>query len=364
MRIKAIALVCAAICTSSSPALASDTGWFVGIGNGVSLPADVTAKWKNAGTTLRTTDFGFSPTWRGTASFGYAFDFGIRLEGEFGYTHPSFDDNSANLLGVSSASFRVRQGLANVFYDVPLSRNWLLNLGVGAGYGWTAIIRDDAVGSTAEALTGQLIAGLTYRLTDTMDIQFDYRYVAVHGLSYKDAGGAGVDANVNWAGSHNLMLTVRLFFDNTPNQVRRQESAPPPMPYIPPPAPASPPPRASAPVLAAPITVFVVYFDFNKSQLDESARTIIAAAVKTAKTNGWVKVLVTGHTDTVGTQSYNTRLSTARARAVREEMIRDGMDGTSITILGAGWFDPVVSTGPSQREPRNRRAVISLGDHN
>jgi hypothetical protein len=42
-------------------------------------------------------------------------------------------------------------------------------------------------------------------------------------------------------------------------------------------------------------------------------------------------------------------------------MVRQGMDGNSISIQGKSFHDPLVPTGPGVREPQNRRAVIDLG---
>ncbi|MBV9332188.1 MAG: OmpA family protein, partial [Alphaproteobacteria bacterium] len=76
---------------------------------------------------------------------------------------------------------------------------------------------------------------------------------------------------------------------------------------------------------------------------------------------GAVRVMVTGHTDTVGSDRYNQALSVRRAQSVKGEMERDGMDGGAISIEGKSFHDPLVPTGPGVREPQNRRAVIDLG---
>ena len=109
------------------------------------------------------------------------------------------------------------------------------------------------------------------------------------------------------------------------------------------------------------MTTYIVFFDFNKSNLTEAAQAVVAEAVKTAKSAGFVKVQVTGHTDTVGSDKYNMKLSVARAQAVKDEMVREGMDGSTIAIAGKGFHDLLVPTGPGVREPQNRRAVIDLG---
>ena len=80
-----------------------------------------------------------------------------------------------------------------------------------------------------------------------------------------------------------------------------------------------------------------------------------------AKSEGMVRVVVTGHTDTVGSDTYNQALSERRANAVKDEMVGQGMDGSTIAIEGKSFHDPLVPTGPGVREPQNRRAVIDLG---
>ena len=76
-----------------------------------------------------------------------------------------------------------------------------------------------------------------------------------------------------------------------------------------------------------------------------------------------VKVFITGHTDTVGSHSYNQGLSERRAEAVKDEMVTEGLDGSQISTVGKSFDDPLVPTGPGVREPQNRRAVIALGDN-
>lgn len=121
---------------------------------------------------------------------------------------------------------------------------------------------------------------------------------------------------------------------------------------------ASPPPPA--PVVAA-VRNFAVFFNFDKADITPEARQVIASAVETAKKTGAVRITVTGHTDTVGSQLYNQRLSERRAEAVKREMMRLGMSAADIGTVGRSFNDPLIPTGPGVREPQNRRAMIDLG---
>jgi outer membrane protein OmpA-like peptidoglycan-associated protein len=142
------------------------------------------------------------------------------------------------------------------------------------------------------------------------------------------------------------------------------EAVPPP----PAPAPVAPPaPPAPAPLIVAEapppppvVREFIVFFDFDKSNLTPEAMQVVTAAVMTAKASGMVQIRVTGHTDTVGSQAYNQALSERRAVAVKAEITRLGMNPGGIETVGKSFSEPLINTGPGVREPQNRRAVIDL----
>ena len=138
------------------------------------------------------------------------------------------------------------------------------------------------------------------------------------------------------------------------------EPLPPPPPEI---VAEAPPPPAPPPVVALPPTVrqFLVFFDFDKSNITPEAHEVVAQAVKAAMQNGGARITVTGHTDTVGSFRYNQALSERRAMAVKTEMVRMGMNAPDIATIGRSFSDPLVPTGPGVREPQNRRALIDLG---
>jgi OOP family OmpA-OmpF porin len=153
----------------------------------------------------------------------------------------------------------------------------------------------------------------------------------------------------------------------TPDQIVRFAEVPPPVPPAPPPPPPPPPvvqppppPLAQAAPPPPPVRMFVVFFDFDKYDLTEQAETIVGEAVVAARRQP-VRVMITGHTDTVGSREYNQRLSERRALSVKTAMVRGGIDADEISTVGRNFADPLVPTGPGIREPQNRRAVIDLG---
>jgi len=115
----------------------------------------------------------------------------------------------------------------------------------------------------------------------------------------------------------------------------------------------------SAVVKMAP-AAYVVFFDFDKSDLKPEARRIIAGAVKAINAGNGVRIQIDGFTDTMGTVPYNIKLSDRRGDAVEQELIRDGVPAGMIAVDGKGKSDLLVQTADEVREPKNRRATIEL----
>jgi outer membrane protein OmpA-like peptidoglycan-associated protein len=131
----------------------------------------------------------------------------------------------------------------------------------------------------------------------------------------------------------------------------------------PPPPPPPPPPQQPRPLMPPPpppVRTFVVFFDFDKSDISSAAHATIEEAVRTVKENGFARIVVTGHTDRTGKNKYNQKLSERRANAVKVAMVSMGIADGQITTSGKSFSEPLVPTGPGVREPQNRRAVIDL----
>src|SRR5882757_9540196 len=125
-----------------------------------------------------------------------------------------------------------------------------------------------------------------------------------------------------------------------------------PAPYTPPPAQAvAPAPRSD-----------LVFFDFNKSDLTGQATQIVDEAAKNAATMKVTQLTVTGHTDTVGSDAYNMRLSRRRAESVAARLEKDGVPSSEIEIVAKGKRDLLVPTGDGVKEPQNRRVQIVYGN--
>ena len=103
-----------------------------------------------------------------------------------------------------------------------------------------------------------------------------------------------------------------------------------------------------------------MFFGFNKYNLTSEALRVISEAVVAAKETGSASILITGHTDTVGSNGYNERLSMRRSNVVKGEMVRQGISTSSISANGKGETELLVQTADGVKEPQNRRSSIDL----
>jgi iron complex outermembrane receptor protein len=122
-----------------------------------------------------------------------------------------------------------------------------------------------------------------------------------------------------------------------------------------------PPVVAPAPAPAAVARSYMVFFDFNKSDLTADAVKVVDQAAANAGPAKATEITVTGHTDTVGSDAYNMRLSQRRAQSVATELEKNGIAGSEIAIVAKGKRDLLVPTKDGVREPQNRRVTIVYG---
>lgn len=128
------------------------------------------------------------------------------------------------------------------------------------------------------------------------------------------------------------------------------------------PAPAEPMMPVEAP--AAPMKVeeamYLVFFDFDKSGVAASGESVLDAVGTEVKSRSLNAVNVVGHTDRAGSRTYNNRLALKRANAVREALIKRGVNAGLIKVDGRGEDQNLVATDDNVREPANRRAEITF----
>ena len=103
-----------------------------------------------------------------------------------------------------------------------------------------------------------------------------------------------------------------------------------------------------------------IYFEYNSSALKSESEEGIQMIADFLRRNPDLKVELAGHTDNVGRESYNLKLSTNRANAVRKALIAKGVDKTRLTVKGYGTSRPVVPNDTEEHRAINRRTEMII----
>lgn len=132
-------------------------------------------------------------------------------------------------------------------------------------------------------------------------------------------------------------------------------------------------PGAAAPAAAAPAAVPAAaavpakqtfsadaLFDFNKSVLKPEGKTQLDGLMAKLKGINLEVAIATGHTDSVGSDDYNQRLSIARAEAVKAYMVSKGIDPARVKTEGKGESQPVADNATAEGRTKNRRVEVEI----
>jgi outer membrane protein OmpA-like peptidoglycan-associated protein len=313
-----------------------------------------------SGSKLQPDDNGFG----GVASVGWGLGNGLRLEVEGDYRQTGIRNrNGTSAPNTAGNSTQQDYGvMANALYDVDL-RPWGVSfmtpyVGLGAGYQWSHLNGYNSVagngnsalhlGGTSGNFAYQGIVGAAFPISAVpgLALTAEYRFLGIMGnqkfnaTRYSSAGVATGNADVSENLNHSLLIGVRYAFNT---------AAPPPPP---------------APVAAMPAVVpartYLVFFDWDRSDLTDRARQIIAEAAQASTRVQTTRIEVQGNADKSGTPAYNQRLSLRRAQTVAAELVRNGVPQQSIDIQAFGDTQPLVPTAAGVREPQNRRVAIIL----
>jgi len=106
-----------------------------------------------------------------------------------------------------------------------------------------------------------------------------------------------------------------------------------------------------------------VLFDFNKYTLKSAARERLARISGIVLAYPDLKLQIEGHTDAIGSDEYNQKLSEKRAEAVRDYIVSSGVSMNNVAAQGLGKADPVADNGTAAGRALNRRVeMIVSGD--
>lgn len=105
---------------------------------------------------------------------------------------------------------------------------------------------------------------------------------------------------------------------------------------------------------------FILYFLKNSNQLTDTSKKLLEKVLQTIYERQSQEITVFGHTDTVGNQQYNMRLSTERAEATRQLLIDLGINPDYISATSHGENNPLIKTADNTFEQRNRRVEVVI----
>ena len=306
---------------------------------GIATAANATEGWYGRGDVGYSVDghvegggssFDFDDDWMVSGGIGYGFSNGFRAEGELSYRKNDLDVPTNNETTATSL-------MANLYYDFNRGGRWQPYVGIGAGYTQVDIEGSDDDSSWA----WQAMAGIGYELNDRTTLDVGYRFFRADDLEF-----TGTDVEYE-----HQAVTVGIRWEFAP------PAPPPPPPYVAPPSPpVSPPP----PPAACPTSEFIVYFEWDRSNLNQAALDVIDQAVQRANACNMAAVVAVGHTDTSGRPQYNMGLSERRASVVRDALVSRGVSASLITTQAHGETDLARQTPDNTREPLNRRTAVTI----
>ncbi|UKK85990.1 OmpA family protein [Sphingopyxis sp. BSN-002] len=368
MRKLAVAMALASTALAS-PALARDNSWYVGVGGGVMIVEDMDL---DIGTVNNAGSLDHRKGYDVEGTVGYDFG-GFRAEVEVGYKEADITSGTFATPGIpqtangSGAAFTGATPLNGDSNALSFMVNGLLDFGdddglqgfIGGGAGVARVSVEPVFAGAFldDSDTGfawQAIAGVRAPLTKNWDVGLKYRFFNASNLDLVDQLGRDVSTRFR---SHSILGTLTYNFGGAPAPVETPQPPAPPPPAPPPPTPPAPPP---APVCDP--GPYIVYFDWDQSNITPEAAATLDNAIS-AYNRGCTgqQVWLAGHADRSGSAKYNVGLSERRNTAVRGYLTARGISDGSISSEAFGESRPAVATADGVRNDQNRRVEIKYG---
>jgi OOP family OmpA-OmpF porin len=117
---------------------------------------------------------------------------------------------------------------------------------------------------------------------------------------------------------------------------------------------------ANCHIIEQTVVVRAVDFEFNSTQLTAPAQRTLDEVATALLTQPELNVEVQGHTDSIGTETYNLGLSERRAVAVKAYLVSRGLSATALTAKGYGKAKPIASNETAEGRAQNRRVAFEV----
>jgi len=139
-----------------------------------------------------------------------------------------------------------------------------------------------------------------------------------------------------------------------------KKAAPAPAPVVTPPAPAAAPKHEVAPVSEKVTMAAETNFDFDKAVLKPEGKARLDDLVSKLKAVNLEVIIAVGHTDSIGSKSYNMKLSLRRANSVKAYLVSKGIEANRIYTEGKGEAQPIADNRTKEGRAKNRRVEIEV----
>ena len=301
-------------------------GFYIGAEGGANWMLNTTINVPNFGTAANMyPELG----WLAGAVVGYDF-VGPRVELEGVFRRNEMQVSNPNAFNFRAAQEQIGV-MVNGYYDFNAGGVIVPYIGAGVGVSFVKLYAGNSVNeSTQFAYQGML--GLGWNVSPMFRVNLEGRY---HGTTAPTINNPFIGGVTYQNNNISAMLSLHVRFG-----APVMAAAPPP-----------PPPQPQAPT-------FMVFFDWDRSNLSAQALNTIKQAANAFKAKGQARITATGHADKSGPDQYNMALSLRRANAVKDALVREGVPATAIAVVGRGESMPLVQTADGVREPQNRRVEI------
>ena len=360
----------------STPALARDDSWYVGVEGGAMIVEDINF---DIGTTPDAGKVDHYAGWDVDATVGYDFG-GFRAEAEVGYREagitgwsstlrtPVYNTNGTTLGTLAPGLYNYAGGKSSA---LSFMVNGMLDFGdddslsgfVGGGVGVARVseelslsTRGATIDDSDTVFAWQAIAGVRAPLTDSIDVTLKYRFFNADNVRLVDVAGRGYEGRFR---SHSILGGLTFNFGGPAPLVENPTPTPHPKPnpeWTP-----TPTPTPTAPPLVCTPGPYIVFFDWDKSDITPEAAGILDNAISNYQQCGNASVMLAGHADRSGSASYNVGLSQRRADGVKAYLTARGIPGGVIGTEAFGESQPRVATADGVRELQNRRVEVTYG---
>ncbi len=277
---------------------------------------------------------------------------------EAGYSdlgETTFTSNSQ--IGTAGANIKYRGVSLDLITQVPFTERFSAYTRLGVAYmeaktEHTGIRNAGRGNQTEKGAAGKVGLGLEYKFSEALAMRAEYERTRLD-------DSIRTKANVDLM---SLGLVYKLGRPVAAPVVYTPPPAPEPVAEAPAPAPMPAPAPAPAPVPTSEKVSFAAeaLFDFNKSAVKPEGKAALDDLLNKLQGMNTEVMVTVGHTDSVGSDKYNQKLSIKRAEAVKAYIVSKGVDASRVYTEGKGESQPIADNKTAAGRAKNRRVTVEV----